>query len=135
MFIQTNTCTEILQGYQTLVGDGGLQLSVEQRQQIAFARALIRNPQILLVDEATKGLDPKSEEVVQKILQNVAKGRTTIIVPHRLSTIRYADTIYVMQVSYFQAENTKQEVINQYSHIFFNVLRKENQWNGEHMMS
>jgi ATP-binding cassette, subfamily B, bacterial MsbA len=84
-------------GLGTLVGERGAMVSGGQRQRIAIARAVIRNPSILILDEATSHLDPVSERLVQQALQNAARGRTTLVIAHRLSTIREADLLVVLE--------------------------------------
>ena len=84
-------------GFEENIGDRGGKLSGGERQRVTIARAVLKNPSILILDEATSSLDSESERAVQDALDKLMKGRTTVVIAHRLSTIQYADEIIVMQ--------------------------------------
>lgn len=88
--------TRLPEGFDTLIGTTGIKLSVGEKQRLSIARAIIKNPVILIMDEATSSLDSESEALIQKALARILKGRTSFIVAHRLSTITNADMIVVM---------------------------------------
>ena len=98
-------------GYDTNVGEGGTKLSVGQRQLISFARALLANPRILILDEATSSIDTKTEELIQGIINRLLKGRTSFVVAHRLSTIIAADMILVIKDGKIIEQGTHEELL------------------------
>ncbi|XP_006361363.1 ABC transporter B family member 15-like [Solanum tuberosum] len=119
-----NFICQLPQGYYTKVGERGIQMSGGQKQRIAIARAIIKSPRILLLDEATSALDTASEIVVQEALDNASIGRTTIIVAHRLSTIRNADLIALVQNGQVKEIGSHNELIkNQENRLYASLVR------------
>ncbi|GIV27490.1 MAG: multidrug ABC transporter ATP-binding protein [Bacteroidia bacterium] len=107
--------------FNTIVGDRGIQLSGGQRQRIAIARALLRNPSILILDEATSNLDAESEKLVQDALETLMKDRTSIIIAHRLSTIRNADKILVLKQGEIVQQGNYNELMADEDGFFYNL--------------
>ncbi|WP_427162591.1 peptidase domain-containing ABC transporter [Aliinostoc sp. HNIBRCY26] len=106
-------------GYETQIGEGGGMLSGGQRQRIAIARALLGDPKLLILDEATSHLDAESERIIQRNFNTILKGRTTLVIAHRLSTVRNADLILVLDKGLLIEQGTHAELMNKKGHYFY----------------
>ena len=106
------------EGLDTVIGERGIKLSGGQRQRIAIARAILANPRILILDEATSNLDTESESYIQKSLENLMNGRTTLVIAHRLSTIRRADQILVIEGGLIAEKGTHEDLIDKKGRYF-----------------
>lgn len=102
---------ELPQGYDTVVGEKGVKLSGGQKQRLTIARAIMKNPTLLILDEATSALDTESERIVQQALDNLMKGRTSIVIAHRLSTVLSADRIIVMRDGEIVSQGTNEQLL------------------------
>ena len=104
--------TDLQDGYDTVVGERGQKLSGGQRQRISIARAILKDPPVLILDEATSAVDNETEAAIQRSLFKISKDRTTIIIAHRLSTVRHADRIFVLDKGELVEEGTHEELVN-----------------------
>ena len=103
--------TRLSDGYDTEIREGGSNLSVGQRQLISFARALVADPRILILDEATASIDTESEAIIQEALHKLLKGRTALVIAHRLSTIRNADRIVALENGKIVEQGTHDQLV------------------------
>src|SRR5262249_51216756 len=106
--------SKLPEGYDTMIGEKGMRLSGGERQRIAIARALLKDAPILILDEATSALDTESEALVQSALQNLMSGRTVFVIAHRLSTVRRADRIVVIENGAVADEGTHEDLVNRF---------------------
>jgi subfamily B ATP-binding cassette protein HlyB/CyaB len=112
---------ELPEGYDTMVGEKGTALSGGQRQRIAIARALLMNPRLLIFDEATSALDYESERIIQGNLNKICRGRTVLIIAHRLSTLRHTQTILVLERGELVEQGSHEELMSKeglYQHLY-----------------
>jgi ATP-binding cassette subfamily B protein len=115
-------------GYDTEVGERGVTLSGGQKQRIAIARALLKNPRILILDDATSSVDTETEHLIQQALERLMQGRTSFIIAQRLSTVRLADQILVLERGRIAARGTHEELLRTsglYAEIYYRQLRPE----------
>jgi ABC-type multidrug transport system fused ATPase/permease subunit len=112
-------------GYDTIVGESGINISGGQRQRIAIARAIVKQPSILILDEATSAIDVRTERIVQAALDRVAQNRTTIVIAHRLSTIKKADKIVVLRQGRAVEEGTHEELLRDHDSVYYGLVNAQ----------
>ena len=116
---------ELSEGYETDVGERGGRLSGGQRQRISIARTILRNPRLLILDEATAALDTESEHAIQQALERLMKGRTTFVIAHRLSTVMAADAIIVMKEGRIEEMGPHAELLEREDGMYAEMFRKQ----------
>jgi ATP-binding cassette subfamily B (MDR/TAP) protein 1 len=126
-----NFIVKLPEGYETLVGESGIKISGGQRQRLAIARAIIRQPTILILDEATSAIDVRSERIVQKALDRVSENRTTITIAHRLSTIKRADKIVVLRAGEIVESGTHNELLQNSAGVYSGLVKAQSLTMGE----
>ncbi|KAI1111343.1 P-loop containing nucleoside triphosphate hydrolase protein [Nemania sp. NC0429] len=119
------------EGYDTMVGDSGMKMSGGQRQRICIARAIIKRPKILILDEATSAIDVRGERIVQAALDRVSQGRTTITIAHRLSTIKKADTIVVLKKGMVVEKGTHESLLQDEGGVYYGLVHAQQLSLGE----
>ncbi len=125
---------ELPEGYDTVVGERGITLSGGQRQRVAIARALLMDPRILILDDSTSSVDTQTERLIQRALDHLMEGRTTFVIAHRLSTVRRADLILVMDQGRIVERGTHHDLLAQnglYREIYELQLRDQESFHEE----
>ncbi|MCX6130130.1 MAG: ATP-binding cassette domain-containing protein, partial [Proteobacteria bacterium] len=112
-------------GYATIVGERGIQLSGGQRQRVAIARAMLKDPRVLILDEATSALDAESEHLVQEALERLMQGRTTVVIAHRLSTVRNANRVLVIQNGEIVESGTHENLMADRNGLYFKLVNRQ----------
>jgi ATP-binding cassette subfamily B (MDR/TAP) protein 1 len=117
--------SKLPEGYETLVGESGIKLSGGQRQRVSIARSIIKQPPILILDEATSAIDVRTERIVQQALDRVSKNRTTVVIAHRLSTIRRADKIIVLRQGKLVEQGTHDELLKIDAGVYYGLVHAQ----------